>query len=525
MSMWRSRGLWLGSAIASATAVVAATCIGCEATPRRRPSGPPPTPVVRLTHHVGGTHYRVIRHENVLYQAFGPTLLVAEPRSHRIIERINIGEIGMTGAVVDLIVHDEMLYAVLDREAVVEFALGEPSLPRILVRESAASLGILPQRLSIAGGSLYVSGIGGVVRWDDGRVVLTADDIDHDREVSFSRVAMSDQGPVVCVGRRIYRLEDGRYAGSASDLVSAENLNGAPEGALIFIRQHDAGALVGLMTPGLREIDVERTTVAVAGTVRATRIFDDSLWIVSDNEIRRYQIMGDQLLSISEIDILGARDIDRADENHLVIVGSFGRSYYRVRATHRGPAEVFTYTQREPAGLMHGRSDGRHVLGGGPTGNWLYLIGSRVELTDMSFDAVESPPTSAVAVDARAVIEDDGRQLTVTADRRTFTVTMLDGRRLHTVIAVEGEFWIGHDDGVAVFSVPPAPTGVMAPRPLVLSNSQFGAFTANLPLEGEARIDGPVRYLFPLRNDQGVAYVARDGGMGVVRYTIDDAAR
>jgi hypothetical protein len=54
---------------------------------------------------------------------------------------------------------------------------------------------------------------------------------------------------------------------SGPDAGFADLFDRAPEGALVFTRQAETGALVGLMTPDLREIDVDRTTVPVPGIV------------------------------------------------------------------------------------------------------------------------------------------------------------------------------------------------------------------------------------------------------------------
>jgi hypothetical protein len=202
-------------------------------------------------------------------------------------------------------------------------------------------LGFSPRRLSVGDGHLYVSGLGGVVRWDDGFIMLRRDVQDSPAQSEIGRVAMSNEGLVVCEGRRIYRLSDGRYVGSASDLVSAEGSTAPPDGALVFTRQAEAGALVGLMTPDLREIDVDRTTVPVPGIVRSVRVFDGKIWIVTDEEILSYRVMretddspsGLRLVSVNDIDVIGARDVARVDDDHLAIIGSFGRALYRLRST------------------------------------------------------------------------------------------------------------------------------------------------------------------------------------------------
>jgi hypothetical protein len=499
--------------------------IACKSTPRAdRQPAVPIEQSVRVTQHVGGTHYRVLRHENVLYQTFGPELLVLEPRSNRLMRRVELGVIGQSGSAVDMLIHGERLYVVLDRDEVVELSLSDPEVPRVLSRESAGGLGILPRRLSVADGHLLVSGIGGVVRWDDGFIMLQqAGDV--------SRVSESGEGLVACIGRRIYRLSDGSYAGSASELLRAEGLRHAPLRSLVFVRQAETGALVGLMSANLREIDVNDATVAVPGVVRSIRIFDHAIWVVTDGEILSFQVMRDgsagesgiRLVRHVDIDVIGARDVAKVDDDHLAIVGSFGRSLYRMRSTGRGPGDTFVYAHREPSRLMQARSDGRHILAGGPEGSWLYQIGSHVQVAEeMNPDDATTPQRTANTIDARASISDDGRTLVVEADSRTFEYRELGPggieSRLHTVVSVEGEFWLGHDDGMTVLAIPAIP-----PRPTG-SVTRAMATVDELKIAGRLRLDGPVRHLFPLRVDRGVSFVSRYGGFGIARYAEDRPA-
>lgn len=497
---------------------------GCNSSPRAdRRAAAPVEQTVRVTQHVGGMHYRVINHGKVLYQTFGPELLVLEPSSNRLLRTVELGAIGQAGSAIDMLIHDERLYVVLDRDEVVEVSVSDPETPRVLSREPADALGILPRQLSVAEGQLYISGIGGVARWEDGFIMLR-------REGDVGRVVMSADGLVACDSRRIYRLADGQYVGSASDLIPADGLDRAPEGSLVFTRQAEAGALVGLMTPNLREVDVDRTSFAVPGMVRSVRVFDNMIWVVTDTEILAFRLLretgaeagGLRLINATDIDVIGARDVAKIDDAHLAVVGSFGRSLYRLRSTARGPGDTFVYAHREPSRLMHARTDGRHILAGGPEGAWLYQIGSRVQPTEMELDDAPEPPTTASTVDARAAISIGGRMLTVETDSRTLEYRERGPggieSKLHTVVSVEGEFWVGHDDGITVLALPEiAPTRARAER------VADGLAAAELRVVGRVRLDGPVRHLFPMRADRGVSFVSTYGGFGIARYADEPA--
>lgn len=529
MIMWHASGIRLLLGIALATAIATG---GCNSSPRSdRGAAAPTEQSVRVTQHVGGTHYRVVKHEDVLYQTFGPELLVIESRSNRLVRTVELGAIGRSGSGVDMLLHDDRLYVVLDRDEVVELSVSEPETPRVLTRESAEALGILPQRLSIAEGRLYVSGIGGVVRWEDGRHVFRPDRDDTGEHGSIGGVATSGEGLVVCVGRRIYRLDDGRFVGSASDLMSAEGLDRAPENAMVFIRQLSSGAFVGLMTPNLREIDVERTTIVVRGVARSVRVFNNQIWVVTDEEILSFRLLrertsdeaGLRLVNVEDIDVIGARDVTRTDDDHLAVIGSFGRSLYRLNTTSRGPGDTFIYAHREPSRLERAQTDSRHILAGGPEGAWLYRIGSRVQRAEQDLDEAPDPPTTADTVEAQAAIGNDGRVLTVETASRQYVYEEGgiggEGGMMHTVVTVEGEFWIGHDDGITVLALP------AEDRPRRARGQRGSSQRDQLQIVGRVRIDGPVRYLYPLRTERGVSFVSRYGGFGIARYAEEGMAR
>lgn len=530
MTMWRTpmtRILLTMAFLALLTATAFAT--GCNSLPRTdRRAAAPIDQSVRVTQHVGGTHYRVIKHENVLYQTFGPELLVLEPRSNRLLRSVELGVIGRSGSGVDMLVHEDRLYVVLDRDEVVELSVSDPESPRVLTRESADALGILPKRLSVADGQLYVSGIGGVVRWEDGYLALRRDVSDSPDRNDVGHVAMTGEGLVACIGRRIHRLSDGSFVGSASDLIPADGLDRAPDGALVFIRQLSTGAFVGLMSPNLREIDVDRATIAVPGVVRSVRVFNDQIWVVTDEEILSFRLLrervsegeGLRLVNVADIDVIGARDVARVDEDHLAVAGSFGRSLYRLRTTGRGRGDTFIYAHREPSRLEHAQTDGRHILAGGPEGAWLYLIGSRVQPAEMNLDDAPKPPTTADTVDAKAAISEDGRTLTVETESGVYEYRERGfggGERiLHTVVSVEGEFWVGHDDGITVLALP---------GPITTARARGPADPVDqLRVVGSVRLDGPVQHLFQMRTDRGVSFVSRYGGFGIARYADEVAA-
>lgn len=467
---------------------------GCASSRAADPQALPTQPVLRVTQQAGGTHYRMLVHEDVWYQTFGSDLLVLEPRSARVLQTVHLGRSGEHGAAIDMLVHDGELFVVLDADEVVVLNIDDARSPRVIDSQSADELTIAPKRLSTVGGELYVSGVGGVVRWSDGeRIFRNLGDV--------SRVVMSDGGLVACVGRRIYQLHDGRFVGSASDLVPADDLRIDTDAELIlFTRQSPEGAIVGLMSTDMRELDHRLSSVAVLGQVRSARAFGGRIWVVTDAEVLSYEFMDGRLERSLHVDVLGARDVQQLNENHLALAGSFGRCIYRIESGDRGPGDTFLQVHREPSRLSAAKSDGRHILAGSEEGSWLYLIGSTVAPSDERLDRDQEPsppPAVATTVGARARISGDGTTVTITTDEGVFEYIEPTGATMHCVTAVDGEFWIGHDLGITVLHSRPSDDD---------------------PVAGSLRIDGPVLYLFPLRVGRGTAFVSEFGGFGTAQW-------
>jgi hypothetical protein len=487
---------WYRTTSIAACAALLLLPVGCASRPQA-PERTPTVSVLRITQHVGGTHYRTLVTDRAWFQTFGGDLLVLEPRSMRVLHRLEVGRIGESGPIVDLHIHDGRLYAVLRDEAVVEIELQEGRHPTERRRVSADELGVSPRRLGAVEGELYVSGDGGIVRYSDGRHVFR-----HGGDTG--RPVMSREGMVACAGRHIHRIDDGGYAGAATELHPLD-IAGARDGTIFFVRQAAPGALVGLLAPDLIELELPRATIALPGTVRSVRVFDGLIWVVTDDEVAAFAVDEHGLSDAIRLDVLGVRDVGRLDDAHVALAGTFGRTMYRHRVSGRGPAEEFLFTHREASRLTSVRSDGRHILAGSREGAWLYRIGNRVEfstlpLGDAAADGLLEPVTEAEVGGVRATISDAGRALLITTIEGTFEHIESDGERLHTVVIVDDDLWIGRDGGISVLSLRRVgPDG----RP---------------HLHGRFTLDGPVRHLVPLRSDRGVGYVAEFGGFGVLRF-------
>jgi hypothetical protein len=494
--------------------------VGCASKPKTPPK-PPTVKVLRLTHHVGGTHYRTVVDGNYCYQTFDRRLLVMAAGEVTPLKTIELGKVGQSGPAIDMTLHPrdsgKRLWIVIEDDELLELSLELPQAPVIAKRMAAARLGIRPRRLSMVGEDLYVSGPGGVVRVRDNHKVFSS-------EQDISRVAQGEAGLIACADRQATRLSDGRYVGSATDFAGTAGQH------LIFIRQGEAGGHVGFMTAQAREIDAHRATVAVPGQINGVRVINDRLWIASDRTIAGYRMSENTLSDPIFIDVLGATDIAALDEQLLGICGTFGRATYRLEESDKDEPPAFVKIHREPSRLSLAASDGRHILAGGAEGLWMYLINSRVDLTTRQFENAPPPPTTIASVaNGAAKISDDRLSITITAnavdpvtgDKSRFTYSEAGSGTavlIHCVEAVDGEFWIGHDRGITVLKAPPAPIDEGAPKRETQKAQQAAQQIAANRVAGRVRLDGPVLYIYPLLVGGGASFVSEFGGFGVAKF-------
>ncbi|MEE8155305.1 MAG: hypothetical protein V3T53_10175 [Phycisphaerales bacterium] len=462
---------------------------GCTGGPKSTEAMIATPTTLQVTHHVGGTHYRTIVAGPVWYQTFGVSLLVLDGATGQLAGAIDFGAIGETAPATDMLLDNDRLYVVLHDEAVIELTLADPWNPQITSRVTADQLGIAPRLLSRAAGDLYVSGAGGVVRWSVGRLMLVDQGI-------VSRVGHATVGLVACIDRRVYRLDDGRYVGSASDVSPLGDEFGMP-GTLIFTRRGKSGSLVGLMSANVREIDSQRATVAMGGAVRSVRAFSGRLWIVGDDHIASYKVTDDALADPMRITVLGARDVDRIDDNYLAVAGSFGRAVYRISDDDHGPGDEFVFSHREPSCLTQAQSDGLRVMGLGREGAWLYQIAGQADYVSEPPSELPAPRTSVTTDLASASISQDGTSIDIRARGVPSTFTEPGDVQLHCLAAVDGDIWVGHDRGITVLR--PDTSGAAAIR-------------------GRLRLEGPVRYIFPRLVGGAAVYVSEYGGFGVAEF-------
>lgn len=485
---------------------------GCVETYQPAKSPRPRTEQLNVKHSSGGSHYRMAVDEGVWYQLFGTQLLVVDPATGRVAAQEQLAVPGTSGPAIDVVHDGDELLVVLEDSGVVRVTLDDPRRPWIENTWTTASLGIRPRGVVVIDGQRLVHGEGGVVDLDTGHRLVQVDGV-------VTSVDASDDGLVYCLDRRIHRVADDDFVGSANMLVPLEGLATGDARRHVFIRNERNGSLVGVMGADLRELDTEAWTIPMPGRATSVRQYDDRLVVTSDLGVRIYWIAPEGLLLEEEVDVLGAVDAMILDEDQLVVAGEFGRGTWRLTDGLDVRRRSFSMYHPEPAGLHRAVSDGRNILADSDRGMWLYRIGqekaAQVSGDDVTFT---EPSREAVMLDWTFRIVGDGREVEVEtpvgADR---LVAPRDGR-FHCVVAADNVIWLAHDRGIIMVRLPV--DGIAVP-PGWESMSDEERFASGVgPLDGmtklSVRIDGPVFFLEPLLLGGGVAYVSGAGGFGVV---------
>lgn len=490
-------------ATAGLFAVTCSLLSGCFTPPPPREFAPPPPPKATLVDLTGGTHRATLVANGRWYCGLGSSVLVLDLARGRIVREIELRPPGAGGPVCDLLLaQDGRMIAVLEDTAVVELDVDDRGIPEIALETEAAALGVRPRWAREIAGSIYVGGAGGIVPLAaPGSPRLAATLAELGVEEAAPLVATAE-GLAAPTGRRVHRLDDGRYLGAATSLLPLPEGVG-PAGGLAFILQGRTAAEVGLMTPDLRVTDAK----PLPGVVRAIRVFGGRLWAIDDEAVVAFPIEGESLGDPLLIKVVGALDVAPVDEKVIAVCGRFGRALHRLEATPDGPGDTFYAVHREPADLRVATHDGRIVIASGPGGTWRYEPSRGASLADPPSTPWLSPRIEAKAIWGTATIDPDGRGVTIAQPPlAAFAWSPDPPATVHTVLAVGNSLWVGHDEGIDLLRFEPIPEKA----------DPKAAFAPGFRHVGPLRFDGPVRYLFPQRVGTAVNFVSESGGFGVV---------
>lgn len=490
--------------------------------------------ILSVVNHTGGSHHRAIVSDEHWYQAFTNKLMVLNVNDGRTVGEIEVMPWGSSGALVDMVLDGTTMWAVMDRTALVQVNISEPTQMVVGDVYTAQDLGIEPRHVCSAGGEIWVSGDGGVVRLRDGKRFLTGEPV--------TRVVQTPAGPAASVRRRIIMLEDGRYLGAATEL-QALPAGFGPDGGYLFVLQGDGGAHAGLMTPAF----TETASVAIPGLLRGARVVGDRLALVTEVAIEFWKLKDGKLVEPVRVPLKGARDIALIKPNHYAIAGTFGRAMFRLEREGTDPGDTFYNVQREPGLLELAVTDRRRVLAGGREGFWLWKIGGEAELSDKTTDITSITPRTVDAAWGSATLiaelpkgaskgSEETRSVEFRHDGTTTRYSPDGSPRITALALVEGDVWIGHERGLDILrrmmvGVPlPTTEGAGAgtgTEPGSQAPPANGG-QAGVPVEGapmtfvpihEYRFEGPVLFIFAERLGGGASMVSLHGGFALFRPT------
>lgn len=510
-------------------AAVVATVGACS-------NAPPGTPVIdedeaklpprqrsmRVTSAFGGTHRVSKIEKGVWYQSLENRVLFLDAQTGTELVDLELAPRGTTGVVSDFLVRGERLFVVLEEDWVMELDVSTVREPKLVAQWGRAELGIRPVFVSAIGGEIggeiYVSGDGGVVKLSEatrhgtlsidsrGRPVAPTRPTAYLEGRDVGRVVAAKGGPAACVGRRIIRVADGQYLGSASMLIELPEAAGGGYG---FVLQATEGAQVGLMDSDFRE----RSASALRGQVHSIRFFDDRFFAVNDFEVATWRLdprpTGDGSASgeaapqdlvlgaLLSVPVKGARDIAKVQRNRFAVAGSFGRALYRYLPEGDRPGDTFYWSRRLPGRLEVAVTDRRRVLAASREGTWLYLIGEEAELSDAPITSPDRPESTVETAWGSASVEESRDAVTFRMGDKSQVHTLANGALVSGLCAADGKVWVGHDRGIDVIGYDP--------------------ITQQIVFEDRIRLVGPMVALYPNRVGGGITFVSALSGFGVVR--------
>ena len=459
---------------------------------------------LQVVSHFGGTHHRLEVDGQRWYQTFSNALVVIDTTNGRELGRVEPEPFGTGGALVDLALDGDKVTVVADQTGVFEIDVSEAASPKVVRSWTAAQLGLEPRALSRVGSELWACGMGGCVRLADAKRYLTGQ--------AVLSACDTPSGVVATVGRRIVSVEDGRYLGAASTL-SRLPAGVGPKDGMLFVLQGTNGATVGFMDAAF----AETASVAVPAFVRHARVLGNHLVVMTDRLVHAWKIADGRFTEGEEIPLKGGRDAGIVRPNNFAVAGTFGRSMYRYKPEGKLPGDDFYNVQREPGLLEVAVCDGRRVLAGGREGFWLWKIGGEAAQSDKTTDITVVPAREVAAAwgSARVIPEkelvkgsrnDWGASVEVKHDGTAMTYTPEGSPRIWSLELVDGDVWIGHDNGVDVLR-----RTETAAKVDEKTGKKLAAET-KVEAINRFRFEGPALFMFPERLGGGASVVLLHGG-------------
>ncbi len=386
----------------------------------------------------------------------------------------------------DLLLSDESLYVLLDGREVLTYSLLAKGDPQLVKRQGALSLGIIPHEILFVGDWPVVIGEGGAVRLDDGTTLVICDG-------NVTGVSMSiDSGIVYAIDNKLFSGDTHEQVGSATTIVELNDNADADLGILVYTKTLDGRTEVGLLDGGMRVINPQGGKIILDGVYRNLFVRRSRILVVTDVAVYILGISPNVLQVLQTIPVEGVRDVDVISSNYLALCGEFGRGIYRIKDDRGGNGGQMIRVVYSTSEMAPGEFDLQGVLV--PTGESSVYYGFDQTLTPFESSAQAAyPPKSAVILGLGASIDPKIGAVVVSDSSGWKTILQLPSPA-KTIVPIEGNFWIGTEEGVYVFGSDE--TGKCVQLASII-------------------LSGPILQLIPLL-DGGAAFVSGAGVVGIL---------
>ncbi|HWB19224.1 MAG TPA: hypothetical protein VG711_02905 [Phycisphaerales bacterium] len=456
-----------------------------------------------MVHHFGGTHHGFLIHDSHWLQLFGSSLLELDRSDANTVAGVSLGSDSVSsGIATDMLIFHGQLYVVLKDQGVVSVDVNVFPYEKSSIT-TTEELGILPRTLSVVDNEIYASGVGGIVQLSDrSNIFPTPDQVP-------GRVILADDQMVTTLGRRVFRVKDRKYCGSATELLPLPDVQGLDRrAAMVFIRQSESDFEIGLMSADCREI---APPLKLAGEYRSFHASSSgTAWLTTSDGVHQLEFKIDHLELLNSHEIKNAIDAgplsdDGTLDKGLAVVGAFGRAIFPQSALD-GPLtfDKAVALHRELSHVSGALAEERSILLSTSSGTFRWsLADSTIDF--LSADAKQLPGAAqrASTVHAAATIGDDHRAMEITSPVfEAIRWAHPGGATLNTVVAVNGEFLVGHSRGVSVLRVAP---------------KRESTAQAELRLVAEIESPSAITFLIPVHlAGGGVAFISEDSGVGII---------
>jgi len=446
---------------------------------------------LKVRHAVGGLPSALELQGDYWYQSLGDKLLVLNRQGNGQLETRMLTPYPASASCSDLLVHANVLYALLDGSEVVTFTLTVDQAPKIINRQSADSLGIIPLELVMVGDWPIAIGEGGAVRLTDGKQLVST-------EGNMTGIAMSiGRGLVFAMDGDLIDAGTAERIGAATTLVELDDDANADIGTLAYTLDVENGTEVGLLGSGLLGTSSSTGKVILEGEFQHVLSRKSRLIVSTDEAVYVLGISPDELRVLRTFDLQGVQEIDVIASNYLAMCGEFGRGVFRIEDDRGGSGGKLFRVTPSNGELRADAFDLRGVSIPATYGSLYYSFDQKATPRETWVETVE-PPIEAVVLGMVAIIQEDsnGNSSVAIVDSRGESILPLPSPAT-TIVAIEGNFWVGTQNGVHVFS----------------RNA-----TGECVEIGSIKLAGPIVQLIPLF-DGSAAFVSEAGMVGIIEQT------